>query len=248
MSWFSPLAAKLRSLASIANVTKPIPPAGKPVLPPQIKAANAVLNEAVFDKAAFFASVRKSLFAGKLVQKQVSGTEAILDAVEALPLSWAAYALATAFHETARTMEPVKEFGGKAYFMERYDKTGKKPKLAKALGNTEVGDGALFAGRGYVQLTGRRNYVHAGGKLGVDLVGNTDLAMRPDIAARILREGMKEGWFTGKGFASYLPASGKATRAQYGQARRIINGVDRADKIAGEALAFEAALIAGGWA
>jgi lysozyme len=47
MSWFSPLASKLKALAAVANVTKPIPPDGKPVLPPQIKAANAVLNEAV---------------------------------------------------------------------------------------------------------------------------------------------------------------------------------------------------------
>jgi hypothetical protein len=71
--------------------------------------------------------------------------------------------------------------------------------------------------------------------------------MRIDIAARVLREGMVDGWFTGKSFASYLPASGVATVVQFKQARRIINGVDRADKIAAEALAFQAALVAGGW-
>jgi putative chitinase len=246
MNWFAKKFSAARELLAAANVRKPIPPAGKPVLPPTIKAANAVLNEAAFDRAAFFAELRK----GELRHRepsQVQGTEAILTAMEGLPVSWVAYALATPWHETARTMEPVKEFGGRAYFMRRYDKTGEKPKLAAALGNTEAGDGALFAGRGYVQLTGRRNYTHAGEKLGVDLVGNPDLAMQHDIAARILREGMKEGWFTGKKFASYLPASGKATRAQYGQARRIINGADKSDKIAGEALGFEAALIAGGW-
>jgi putative chitinase len=246
MNWFAKMFGRARDLAAAANVTKPILPAGKPALPPSIKAANAVLNEQTFDKSAFFAELRK----GELRHRkpgQVQGTEAILAAMEGLPVSWVAYALGTAWHETAREMQPVKEYGGRAYFMRRYDKTGEKPKLAAQLGNTEVGDGALFAGRGYVQLTGRRNYVHAGGKLGVNLVGNPDLAMQPDLAARILREGMKEGWFTGHTFARHLPASGKATRAQYGQARRIINGMDRADKIAGEALAFEAALIAGGW-
>lgn len=53
------------------------------------------------------------------------------------------------------------------------------------LGNTVRGDGPRFKGRGYIQLTGRRNYTRAGGALGVDLVGNPELAARPDIAARI---------------------------------------------------------------
>lgn len=46
MNWFAKMFGRARDLAAAANVTKPIPPAGKPVLPPSIKAANAVLNEA----------------------------------------------------------------------------------------------------------------------------------------------------------------------------------------------------------
>jgi hypothetical protein len=50
--------------------------------------------------------------------------------------------------------------------------------------------------------------------------------------------GMTEGWFTGKRFASYLPAKGPATTVQFTFARRIINGIDRADKVAGYAMSF----------
>ncbi len=45
--------------------------------------------------------------------------------------------------------------------------------------------GADYAGRGYTQLTHRYNYQAAGDALGVDLVNNPDLALDPDIAARI---------------------------------------------------------------
>ena len=43
-----------------------------------------------------------------------------------------------------------------------------------------------FYGRGFVQLTWRGNYLDAGEGLGVDLVGNPDLALEPVIAARVL--------------------------------------------------------------
>ena len=170
----------------------------------------------------------------------------LLDKLHGLPVSWVAYALATTWHETAATMQPIKEHGGPAYFKRMYDKDGNRPHVAKVLGNTMPGDGVLFAGRGYVQLTGRTNYERAGKATGYPLVGNPDLAMRPDIAAEILRAGMLEGWFTGRKFSSALPDA-IATRAQFAGARRIINGVDKADKIAGYAIDFQAALIAGGW-
>jgi putative chitinase len=256
--------AKPSHSAPVMSKNPPIvddrPLTSKPVdyheaLPVNIKAANEVINAQPlskaqelpgFDRAAFFTELRK----GELRHRkptQVQGSEAILTAMEGLPLSWVAYALATAWHETGYTMKPVKEMGGRAYFMRMYDKTGQRPKVARALGNTEVGDGALFAGRGYVQLTGRRNYAKAGEKVGVDLIANPDLAMDYAIAARILREGMVEGWFTAKKFVTYLPATDTATLAQFTQARRIINGMDRAGKIALEAIGFQAALVAGGW-
>lgn len=61
----------------------------------------------------------------------------------------------------------------------------------KGLGNTEPGDGPRYKGRGYIQLTGRSNYTRYSRILGVDLVNNPDLAMRPDIAARIVAQWWK---------------------------------------------------------
>jgi len=181
--------------------------------------------------AEFWKATRK-LFGGSLSQAQVNGIETILAASEGLPIGHRAYLLATAKHETADTMQPITEYGGRKYF-DKYD-TGK---LAKELGNTPEadGDGFRYRGRGYVQITGRANYAKAGGKLGVDLIGNPEAALNPDIAARILVRGCSEGWFTGKKLDDYLPDD-------FRNARRVVNGTDRADLIASYAIEFGKAL------
>lgn len=211
------------------------------------------------DKAAFFAAVRQGILGPTLDPSEVSGCEAIMDAMAGLPRSWCAYALGTAYLETAHSMQPVLEANWlspasrERYFTRMYDITGQRPKKARELGNTTPGDGAKYPGRGYPQMTGKANYAKATAKLramghDVDLVANPELAMRPDIAALIMRFGMVEGWFTGKGFADYLPYSGGATLKVYMPARRIINGMDRAADVASAAMSFEAALAKGGWA
>jgi hypothetical protein len=120
---------------------------------------------------------------------------------ERMPATQLAYALGTTYHETAATMQPVKEYGSVDYFTRMYDITGSRPALARSLGNTTPGDGARYAGRGFVQLTGKANYRKATEKLAplgatVDLVAKPDDAMLPDVAALVLFEGMEEGWFT----------------------------------------------------
>jgi putative chitinase len=196
----------------------------------------------------FFNHLRIGLLGPTLTGEEVKGCEAVLAAMEGAPLSWAAYALATAYHETASTMQPIKEYGGPTYFTRMYDVTGARPQKALSMGNTCAGDGPKYCGRGYVQLTWKTNYERAGRECGVDLVAHPDKAMDPQIAARIMREGMTDGWFTGKKFADYLPSKGRATTGQYARARYIINGSDKAQRIAEHAKKFEDALVLGGWA
>src|SRR5690348_9732185 len=82
-----------------------------------------------------------------------------------------AYVLATAYHETAHTMKPVREYGGETYL--------KKKKYYP------------YVGMGYVQLTWDYNYKKASVKLGVDFVANPKLLLEKKYAAPILLIGMK---------------------------------------------------------
>ena len=90
----------------------------------------------------------------------------------------AAYCLATAHHQSGQ-YKYMREIWGPTPAQKRYE--GRKD-----LGNTQPGDGVKYKGRGYIQLTGRANYESYGKKLGIDLVGNPDLALKPDVAAKIL--------------------------------------------------------------
>jgi len=77
----------------------------------------------------------------------------------------------------------LEELGGKNY-LAKYDLTV-NPAKAKALGNTQAGDGAKYKGRGFIQITGKANYASAGQALGIDLVSNPELAAKPDVAAKV---------------------------------------------------------------
>jgi predicted chitinase len=176
----------------------------------------------------------------KLHQAAVDNFNKVFDTYpKDVPIMWMAYGMATAFHETEQTMQPIVEYGGKEYF-KKYD-TGTK--IGSALGNTRPGDGYRYRGRGFVQLTGRRNYTLAAGKVGFNLIDEPDLALDFAVARKIMREGMLSGWFTSRKLADY----GDGINAyDYKNARKIINGLDCADKIAGYARNFEKALKAAG--
>lgn len=200
------------------------------------------------DRKAFFAGIRQGPFPGKLTAGQVKGTSAILDEWERRRLTdyrWLAYMLGTAKWETDHTMQPIVEKGGPAYLKRMYDPGGDRSALAKRNGNTLAGDGARYCGRGYVQLTWKNNYaamtrlLKAAG-VAVDIVANPELATRPDVAAFILFEGMIRGTFTGKKLSNYF----SATAADWINARRIINGTDKAAQIAEIAKMFYADLAA----
>lgn len=178
---------------------------------------------------AFYNSLRTAF--GPLSQNQVDGIERLLKASEGMPLRHRAYILATAWHETGPEdsplhMTPRREIWGPTDAQRRYE--GRAD-----LGNTVMGDGKRYMGRGYVQITGRRNYERASSLTGKDLVSNPDLALDADIAAMIMVDGMRRGWFTGKRLADF---------DSYANMRRVVNGTDCADLIAGYAEKFEAAL------
>lgn len=175
----------------------------------------------------FYDSVRTSLFGDKLKQSQVNGMDTILSEWEKQSLTdlrWLAYMLGTAFHETGMTMQPIEEWG-----------KGKGLKY----GTPDPVTGHTYYGRGFVQLTWKANYKKMGDLLGVNLVNQPDLALRPDIATEILFEGMTNGRFTGKSLKQYF----NANTEDWNSARRIINGLDRAASIASYAKSFYAALI-----
>lgn len=82
------------------------------------------------------------------------------------------------------------ESGGFIYDHELWGPTPaqKKYEGRKDLGNTVAGDGRRYAGRGYIQLTGRANYTTYGKALGLDLVGNPEIAATPEVAVRVAIE------------------------------------------------------------
>lgn len=187
------------------------------------------------DIGTFYSTVRASL--GSLNQSQVDGFTAVLKATDGQALSHRAYTLATPWWETARTMQPVREANW-------LDEAWRKAHLRYY----------PWYGRGYVQLTWEPNYAKADTILSAaavitpgQLLHNPDLAMRPDVAAFILRHGMDQGWFTGVSLAMVLPLVGVATHAQYSNARTIINGHDKAEEIEAIAQVFERALLHAGY-
>lgn len=113
-----------------------------------------------------------------------------------------AYCLATALHETAFTMKPVREYGSEAYLKS-------KPYYP-------------WVGEGYVQLTWYDNYVKFG------LEKTPKKAGEPDTAAFVLIEGMEKGMFTGVGLPKYFNWNVNDPI----NARRIVNGTDKAGEIA----------------
>lgn len=198
---------------------------------------------AMIDRAKFFAAIRTSLFGGKLTASQVAGMEGLLDAFQAAgdgrPTTLA-YGLATAFHETARTMQPVRETLGTsdAQVVARLDAwAAKSGRTSNIYWRRDPETGQCYYGRGFVQLTWRDNYLASSADAGVDLVANPDAALDPEIAGRILFIGLLDGRWNGqrKGLGAYLPGDPAG-------ARRTVNGTDKAETIAGHYRLFLAAI------
>ncbi|HJQ71561.1 MAG TPA: hypothetical protein VKA70_21475 [Blastocatellia bacterium] len=197
-----------------------------------------------FDRKKFFDGYRARF--GPLTQPLVDAVEFLLSQIEQdkrfagteTDRRQLAYCLATFKWETAHSMEPIDERGSSTYFNSRY---GPQTKVGKVLGNTKPGDGALFHGRGYVQLTGRRNYAKAKALTGIDLLAEPDRAKNAEVAYKIAIQGMIDGWFTGKKLGQFIK---DGQPPDYENARTIINGHDKAHIIADIARRFNEVLMA----
>ncbi|THB66051.1 MAG: LysM peptidoglycan-binding domain-containing protein [Gammaproteobacteria bacterium] len=208
-----------------------------------------------FNRNVFFDEY-KTQFGGILKPEQTIALNQLLDFFEAdsetTCLRQIAYMLATTKHETGHTFEPIYERGRKSYF-NKYDPvlaaTQDQRDKAKRHGNKTKGDGYTYRGRGYVQLTWKDNYKRVGQRLGYGLqfVKNPDLALKPEIAYKIMIYGFKTGVFTGKKLSNYVTD----TKKDYYNARKCINGInkdtgklDHGEDIADYAEKFERTLAA----
>lgn len=173
----------------------------------------------------------KKIF-GKYIQLQVDSINGILNECKEqsiIDINQVAYIFATAYHEgvdisgkiTGTKMTrfvPVIEGGTESYL--------KSKKYYP------------YIGRGLVQLTWLDNYKKFASliksKFGVDIIKNPELLNRVDIACFVIVYGMKNGSFTNKKLADYI----NAKVVDFINARRIINGTDKKDLIAGYAKEF----------
>jgi hypothetical protein len=181
------------------------------------------------DRDFFVANFPKSKLNGRaMTPGRKEGFDAILDVWDATetesPLAGLAYALATAWHETGGTMQPVRE-GFKATDAEAVAHvTAYCQRQGIANYAARQSNGNSYYGRGYVQLTHADNYRKMGSQLGVGdaLYDHPDDVMQPQTAARILLGGMIGGLFR--------PAKGKladyfdGTTEDWFGARELING------------------------
>ena len=178
----------------------------------------------MIDKAKFYDSIRSKI---NLTTQNVVGFDKHLDYIEqhGIPVDKAAYALATSSWETNMTMHPVKE----AYWL---SEDWRKRNLRYY----------PWYGRGLVQVTWEDNYRKMGKELGVDFIVNPNLMLEWEYALPALFVGMEKGLYTGKDLDDYVDGideSDAEDLREYTNARRIVNGTDRAVDIAKRAIIFE---------
>lgn len=183
------------------------------------------------DYAAFFAAIRPHMRRGRLTSAQVQGMEALIKQGVAMaqPLSFIAYVLATADHETGQRMVPVREGFCKtnAGSIKAVTKLYNKGIIRTNYALPQKPYGHSYYGRGLVQLTWKNNYLKTGKRLGYDLVKDPDLMLDLDISVEAIWDGMIFGTYRKHKLADKLPQTVKPTLKQFISARNIINGDTR---------------------
>lgn len=166
----------------------------------------------MINRQKFYQSIKDNGLFKSLSQKQVGGFDAILNEWEAskyTDIRWLAYELATVYHETGQTMQPVKEYGSEKYL--------KSKKYYP------------YYGRDFVQTTWLANYQKVQQFTGVNVVASPDLIADVKMASKVALHFMANGLYTGKSFNDYF----NDKKDDPYNARRIINGTDCAEKIKG---------------
>jgi predicted chitinase len=198
------------------------------------------------NRSFFLSQSRLTLFDGAMSAAQKAGLSAILDRWEAeMPAAddrWLAYMLGTAHHETGRTMQAVRETFAASddqaiARLNRSFNAGRLPWVRTPYWHKDAA-GKSWLGRGLVQITHKTNYQKLGTLIGVDLVADPGRAMSLPVAIAIMFTGMTRGSFTGKKLADYFQGS----RSDWRNARRIINGTERAELVASYARQYYAAI------
>ena len=153
---------------------------------------------------------------------RATSAPAIIQAARDRGLSHAqiAYVLATAEHESD-SFKTLEEYAEGDQYEERAD-----------LGNNRPGDGVRFKGRGYVQLTGRLNYARYSDITGLDLIKFPSILMnRAALSVFVIVDGMMHGVYTGQRLDKFV----NGRKQDFFNARQVVNGHDRAEKIAAQA-------------
>ena len=122
-----------------------------------------------------------------------------------------AYIIATVHHETNQTFFPVKE----AYWLSEVWRENNLRYFP-------------YYGRGFVQITHRVNYEKFEELLEIPLVEEPNLALELENSLEILVIGFRDGLFTGRKLSDYV----NDKKTDFKNARRIINGKDKATRIA----------------
>ena len=205
------------------------------------------------DRAKFYAALRKGssgVFGSRLSAAQVKGMEGILDAFTTHGdggRKTLAYALATAYHETARRMVPVREglassdAGARRAVNALARRRGSGSAVARYARPTGPYN-HVYYGRGHVQLTWLENYRASSDDAGFDLVKHPDKMLDPLTSSRVLFKGLLDGRWNGrgKGLAFYLD------KDDLRGARRTVNITDKWSAIAGYYQSFMKAIDAAG--
>ena len=182
-----------------------------------------------------------------LTQSQVDGINKIvyeIDQYGGFSYPQAAYILATIWHETDKTLHPIEEYGkgkGRPYGTWYKNSKGELYSFKNYKKNTVYlykDFPFLYYGRGHSQNTWWDNYEKLSRVFGVDFLRNPQLLLQDGYSIKATLYALRVGLYTGAKLDTYINSSKK----DYVNARRTVNGTDKAEKIAKEAEVFERAL------